>query len=60
MEVQYNFINHKILYTFSDDRLKGEIEEIEDLYKYVKSLVKTRLNQNAPVEVEISQVEYSI
>jgi len=42
----------KPLNLFSDGRLREEIGEIEELYSYVKGLVKKRLDQNPGEPVE--------
>jgi len=48
---------------FSDNILKEEIDEIEDLYNYVKSLVKSRLNQTLsglPDPLQVRRIFYLI
>lgn len=43
-------------YFLSDDRLKQEIDDIEELYNYVKGLVKNRLDPNTSSKSYIAEV----
>lgn len=42
-------------YDWNDDRLKKEIDDIEELYNYVKSLVKNRLDPHSPNKSYVSE-----